>query len=66
VLLEEVRIACGDDGIACEEAGVPVKSSEDSFLFQVESYNNLSAAQQLKRAVKVLSQKCEDLEEFKV
>jgi DNA-directed RNA polymerase subunit D len=49
-----------------EEAGVAVKPREDAFLFQVESYNNIPAGQQLARAVKTLARKCEELEDFKI
>jgi DNA-directed RNA polymerase subunit D len=47
-------------------AGVTVKTKDDSFLFRVESYNNVSASQHLKRAVALLSQKCGELEDVKV
>lgn len=49
-----------------EAAGVTVKQRDDAFLFFIESYNNLSAGQQLRRAVGMLSQKCEELEDVKI
>lgn len=49
-----------------ESKGADVKVREDAFLFQVESYNNVSAATHLKRAIKLLRDKCQELEDVKI
>ena len=49
---------------ACKEAApeaVSVKGKEDEFIFFTETYNNVPAAQQFKRALAILAEKCDAL-----